>query len=88
MDADLRKAGQSDELNDTVDYHAVQLEILDLVEKSEFKLIESLAERIAGICLNADGVERATVTLDKPDALRFCKSVAVEVTREKRAEKG
>jgi len=81
MEADLRKAGQSDDLNDTVDYKAVKLAVLDLVEKSEFNLIESLADRIAGICLNADGVERATVTIDKPGALRFCKSVAVEITR-------
>ena len=88
MDADLHKAGQSDDLNDTVDYHAVQLEILDLVEKSEFKLIESLAERITEICLKVDDVQSATVTIDKPGALRFCKSVAVEITREKRAVKG
>jgi len=83
METDLRKAGQSDDLNDTVDYKAVKLEILSLVEDSEFNLIESLAERIAGICLKADGVESATVTIDKPGALRFCKSVAVEITRSK-----
>ena len=81
METDLRKAGQSDDLNDTVDYKAVKLSILDLVEKSEFKLIESLAERVAKICLKAAGVQSATVTIDKPGALRFCKSVAVEITR-------
>jgi len=81
METDLYKAGQSDDLNDTVDYKAVKLEILDLVEKSEFKLIESLAERIAEICLKTNGVQSATVTIDKPGALRFCKSVAVEITR-------
>ena len=83
METDLSKAGQSDDVNDTVDYKAVKLAVLDLVEKSEFNLIESLADRIAKICLNADGVERATVTIDKPGALRFCKSVAVEITRER-----
>ena len=81
METDLRKAGQSDDLNDTVDYKTVKLEILDLVEKSEFKLIESLAERISEICLKANGVQSVTVTIDKPGALRFCKSVAVEITR-------
>ena len=81
METDLRKAGQSDDLNDTVDYKAVKLAILDLVEKSEYQLIESLAERIAEICLAAKGVERTTVSIDKPDALRFTRSVAVEITR-------
>ncbi len=81
METDLRKAGQSDDLNDTVDYKSVKLAVLDLVEKSKFQLIESLAERIAEICLLADGVQLATVTIDKPGALRFCKSVAVEITR-------
>ena len=81
METDLRKAGQSDDLNDTVDYKSVKLAILDLVEKSEFQLIESLAERIAEICLNADGVQRATITIDKPGALRFARSVAVDITR-------
>ena len=81
METDLRKAGQSDDLNDTVDYKSVKLAVLDLVEKSEFNLIESLADRIAKICLNADGVECATVTIDKLGALRFCKSVAVEISR-------
>ena len=81
LEADLRAAGQSDDLNDTVDYKAIKLAILDLVENSEFLLIESLAERIAAICIGADKVQSATVTIDKPGALRFCKSVAVEITR-------
>ncbi|MBI9021009.1 MAG: dihydroneopterin aldolase [Verrucomicrobia bacterium] len=81
METDLRAAGKSDDLNDTVDYHAIQLSILDLVEKSEFQLIESLADRIAEICLNAPRVQSAKVTIDKPGALRFCRSVAVEITR-------
>ena len=78
---DLRAAGASDDLNDTVDYKAIKLNVLDFVENSSFQLIESLAEGIAGLCLKADKVSSVTVTIDKPGALRFCKSVAVEVTR-------
>ncbi len=81
LTTDLRKAGRSDAIHDTVDYHAVQCSIIDAVERSEFKLIESLAEQIAEICLNAKVVSTATVTIDKPGALRFCKSVAVEIIR-------
>lgn len=81
METDLSAAGQSDDLNDTVDYKAIKLEILDFVENSSFNLIESLAEGIAAICLKDSKIQSATVTIDKPGALRFCRSVAVEVTR-------
>jgi len=81
METDLRAAGQSDDLNDTVDYKTIKLNILDFVENSRFKLIESLAEGIASISLKDARVQSATVTIDKPGALRFCKSVAVEITR-------
>ena len=81
MACDLRKAGNSDSLADTVDYKAIKLNILDFVENSQFQLIESLAEGIANICLEAEGVQSATVSIDKPGALRFARSVAVEITR-------
>jgi D-erythro-7,8-dihydroneopterin triphosphate epimerase len=85
MDTDLRAAGKSDQLEDTVDYKTIKLNILGFVENSSFNLIESLAEGIAAICLQDARVQSATVTIDKPGALRFCKSVAVEITRERTA---
>jgi D-erythro-7,8-dihydroneopterin triphosphate epimerase len=81
LETNLRTAGKSDSLTDTVDYKAIKLAILDFVENSSFQLIESLAEGIAGICLKDARVQKTTVTIDKPGALRFCRSVAVEITR-------
>ena len=81
MHCDLRKAGRSDELSDTVDYKAIKKAILKLVEESGFQLIESLAESIADIALADDRIQQAVVTIDKPGALRFAKSSAVEITR-------
>ena len=81
MHCDLRRAGQTDELSDTVDYKAIKKAILKLVEQSSFQLIEALAERIAQIALSDDKVQEAVVTVDKPGALRFAKSSAVEITR-------
>jgi len=77
----LRKAGRSDDLNDTVDYKSVKKAILSLVENSAFLLIESLAENIADIALTNDKVQQVVVSIDKPGALRFAKSSAVEITR-------
>ena len=81
MHSDLRKAGRSDDLNDTVDYKAIKKAILKLVETSAFQLIESLAENIADIALANDKVQQVVVSIDKPGALRFAKSSAVEITR-------
>lgn len=83
MHADLRKAGRSDDLDDTVDYKAIKKAILKLVEGSGFRLIEALAERIADLALANQKVEKVVVTIDKPGALRFAKASAVEITRER-----
>lgn len=83
LETDLSSAGKSDLLSDTVDYKAIKLAILDFVENSSFQLIESLAEGIAAICLKDRRVQGATVTIDKPGALRFARSVAVEITRKR-----
>ena len=81
MHCDLRKAGVSDDLIDTVDYQAVKQAILKLVEDRHFQLIESLAEKIAAIALTDEKVQQVVVTIDKPGALRFAKASAVEITR-------
>ena len=81
MHTDLRAAGRSDDLNDTVDYKAIKKAILKLVEESAFQLIESLAERIADIALSNEKVDAVVVTIDKPGALRFARASAVEITR-------
>lgn len=83
MYADLRQACRSDRIEDTINYKAVKLRIVEAVEKSQFSLVERLAEEIAGLCLEDPLVRRVTVTVDKPAALRFGKSVAVEITRDR-----
>jgi len=80
---DLGKACRSDRIEDTVDYKAVKKRIVAAVESSEFFLIERLAEEIAAICLEPEGVTLVQVTVDKPGALRFARSVAVEISRTK-----
>jgi FolB domain-containing protein len=82
--ADLSRAGQSDDLADTVNYKAVKKEILAMVEESSCLLVERLAERIAEICLSHRGVEAARVLVEKPGALRFARTVGVEIFRERK----
>ena len=82
MFAYLRKACESDRLEDTVDYKSVKKQIIAMVEASSHLLIERLAQRTADICLAAPGVEKVTVAVDKPGALRYARSAAVEITRQ------
>ena len=79
--ADYRAACRSDDIADTVDYKAIKKQVIRMVEDSSFQLIERLAEEIAGICLANPRVEKVAVSVDKPGALSFARSVAVEIVR-------
>ncbi len=83
--ADIEKAGMSDRFGDAVDYRAIKKEVLRMVEGSSYHLVEALAEAIAGLCLKYAGVKKVQVRVDKPAALRFARSVGVEITRPKEA---
>jgi dihydroneopterin aldolase/D-erythro-7,8-dihydroneopterin triphosphate epimerase len=83
MHCNLSRAGETDDLADTVDYKTIKKAILKLVEASHFQLIESLAEKIAAIALSDEKVQQVIVTIDKPGALRFARASAVEITRKR-----
>ncbi len=85
MAGDFSAAGRSDDIADAVNYKEIKQEIVRFVEGSSFNLIETLAERLAAICLKHPKVEEATISVDKPGALRFARSVAFEITRSKSA---
>jgi FolB domain-containing protein len=79
--ADLSRPCQTDNLKDCVDYKEIKGEIIAMVESSSFYLIERLAGEIAKICLVHSPVKAVKARVDKPGALRFAKSVGVEIFR-------
>lgn len=81
MWADTRAAAQSDNIDDAVNYRTVTKEIIEHVEASKYFLVERLVERIAEICLRDERVQQVQVSLEKPGALRFARSVGVTITR-------
>lgn len=83
ISVDLGKPGRSDNIDDALNYRDVKKQVLGFVERSSFCLIEALAEAIADICLGYDGVEEVRVRVDKPSALRFARTVGVEIVRGK-----
>lgn len=78
---DISKGAQSDKIEDCVNYRDVAKAILNYVEKTNRYTVEALAEDIAQICLNMPGVLKVRARVEKPGAVRFSKSVGVEIVR-------
>ena len=78
---DCKKAALSDDIADAVDYSIIHDEIVRHANNTHYDLIETLAENVAKICLSNSAVSECTVCIDKPEALEFAESVAVEITR-------
>ena len=81
LETNMLTSSVTDDLNDTVDYKGLKKRIVEVVEASDCQLIERLAELVAEVCLATAHVHAVTVTLDKPGALRYARSVAVEIYR-------
>jgi dihydroneopterin aldolase/2-amino-4-hydroxy-6-hydroxymethyldihydropteridine diphosphokinase len=81
LHADTRAAGRSDDIADAVNYRTLTKRIIALVENSQFYLVEKMAAEIAALCLDDPRVEQADVRVEKPGALRFARSVGVEIQR-------
>ena len=73
--------GKSDDIADAVNYRTITKKILALAENSNFRLIERFAEEIASQCLQEPRVTGVRVTVEKPGALRFARSVCVTIER-------
>jgi len=81
LPVDCRHAAQSDEVADTLDYKKVAKRVLAFVAASEFKLVETLAHRVALLVLEEFGVAWVRVTLNKPGAIRSSRDVGVVIER-------
>ncbi len=81
LPVDCRRAAASDEVADTVDYKRVAKRVLAYIEASEFKLVETLAHRLALLLLEEFNIEWVRVTLNKPGAIRGSRDVGVTLER-------
>ena len=81
LPVDCRHAALTDEVADTLDYKKVAKRVLAFVEASEFKLVETLAHRVALVILAEFPVEWVRVALNKPGAIRNSRDVGVVIER-------
>ena len=68
LGVDTRPAAKSDDLQDTVDYGSLVTAVRATVETDPVDLIETLAQRIANVCLRDGRVQWTEVTVHKPNA--------------------
>jgi FolB domain-containing protein len=80
---DLRKAGASDDLSESVNYRTVAKMILQHAETARRLTVEALAADLARLCLEQPGVQGVRVRVEKPGAVRFSGGVGVEIERMK-----
>ncbi|WP_303908530.1 dihydroneopterin aldolase [Thiohalomonas denitrificans] len=83
MAADIRKAAQSDHIDDTLNYKAVAKRLITFVEESRFQLVETLAERVAAIVTEEFNVPRVKVRINKKGAVRYAGDVGIIIERSK-----
>jgi dihydroneopterin aldolase len=81
LPVDCRRAALSDEVADTVDYKKVAKRVIAFVEASEFKLVETLAHRLALLILEEFGVEWVRLSINKPGAIRSSRDVGMQIER-------
>ena len=78
---DFSAAGKTDTLEGTVNYRRLEEQLIGLVEKSNFFLLEALAEKTAELCFTFPEVASVTVRIVKPAAALRGEKIAVEIER-------
>ncbi len=81
MAADVRRAASSDRIEDTLDYKAVAKRLIAFVGKSDFQLVETLAERVAAIILKEFNVAWVRLRVNKQGAVRGARDIGVVIER-------
>jgi dihydroneopterin aldolase len=74
----------SDKVADTIDYEQVALRIRDLASSGQFRLVETFAERVAGILMKDFGAPWVKVSASKLGILANVKLVGVTIERGRR----
>jgi dihydroneopterin aldolase len=83
LSVDFPSPAAADAIEETVDYSALHTRIVALAEGSSFGLIETLAHRVADLCLADPRASSVEVTVEKPRALRGRALAGVTVVRER-----
>ncbi len=78
---DISRAAQTDSISDCVDYSKVAKKLTAHAESAGRQTVEALVTDLAQICLEQAGVQGVRIRVEKPGAVRFSRSVGVEIER-------
>ena len=81
MQTDIKKASETDSIEDALDYKAITKRIKDFMENNQFELIETLAERIAQLILQEFNVPWLRLSVSTLFAIRDSKHVGLTIER-------
>lgn len=81
MAADIRPAGVSDRVEDALDYSAVATRIKDVVENSQYQLLEALAEKLVTTLQQEFNLSWLRLRVSKPGAVADAEDVGLLVER-------
>ena len=84
LDVVYQDAVLNDDLSSVICYEAIVTRLKQLVEHGHINLIETLAARIAEICLADSRVERVRVRVEKPDILPAAKGVGITLIQQRK----
>lgn len=88
LGTDIRKAGVSDAVADTVNYKDVAKRVIQFVENSRYQLVEALAEAVAALVLSEFQVLWLRLKINKQGAVRGVRDVGVVIERGERGAHG
>ncbi len=78
---DTRRASETDNITDCVNYSTMSKKVQAYAESAERLTVEALANDLVKICFEDKGVQKVILRVEKPGAVRFAKSVGVEIER-------
>ncbi|MBT5217770.1 MAG: dihydroneopterin aldolase [Gammaproteobacteria bacterium] len=84
MQTDIKKASETDSIEDALDYKAITKRIKNFTQNNTFELIETLAEKLSQVILHEFNVSWLRLSVSKPFAIRDSKNVGLIIERTSR----
>ena len=82
--ADTSPAAATDEIDDAVNYRTITKALIAHIRQGKPMLVERLVQELVDICFDMEPrIKRVEMTVEKPGALRYARSVGINISRER-----